>query len=259
MILWWELRDAPRRTGLLAAGALLLFATVTVCPWFSRNFYWAQRLQQPFYLFQPLGSRAPYTLMYTPGFLAWMRSYEEPFMWSAWDQAPQGPYIDADERREVAALFLELRARNGEVTPEMDRRFRQVSDERYRKAPLRCYVWRPVSAALKYWGSPRLSTVALTITGSPGATTAPKWMRLLFFFLSWTTTAFFALGMALRRNASIGYPLVVTGVTTVILVQIGLNEARYMMPIFGIICAGAGRGIALVAERLNAAKPTTKD
>ena len=40
--------------------------------------------------------------MYTPGFLAWMRSHE-PFVWSAWDEAPRGPYLDDGERRTVAS------------------------------------------------------------------------------------------------------------------------------------------------------------
>jgi 4-amino-4-deoxy-L-arabinose transferase-like glycosyltransferase len=249
IVLWWELRSAHDGRPLFHGLALLTVAGLVVAPWTIRNAYWAHRLNQPFYVFQPLGSSPPYTSMYTPGFLAWMRSHEEPFVWSAWNEAPRSPYLDDAERREVAVLFAELRAHDGVVSVEMDRGFQHVADERYRKAPFRCYVWRRISSALKYWGSPRVSTVAMTVTGTPGTRSAPRWLLLLFVALSWSTTLLFALGMIVRRSRTVIYPAAIAVATTIVLVEVGLGEARYLMPIFGLVCAGAGRAAAQLVTR----------
>jgi hypothetical protein len=241
--LWWELRALAVPRAPLFAALAFAAAALTIAPWPARNLYWSVTTGEPFYVFQPLGSRAPYTKMYTPGFLAWLRSHEEPFVWSAWDQPPARPYLDDDERRQVRALFDEMRARDGEVTPDMNRRFQKVADERLHKAPLRVIVWRRLTSAAKYWLSPRLSTIDRTVTGSPGAPSTPLWLLALFCLMSWATTALAALGLLVDRTRALVYPAAILACATIILVEVGLGEARYLMPLFGIVCVLAGRGV----------------
>lgn len=247
LVLLWELGVARARRPLTAAAVMCLAATLTVAPWAARNLYWSRVLDRPFYVFQPLGSGAPYTDIYKPGFLAWLRSHEEPFVWSSWDRAPERPYLDDDERRRVEELFAEVRQRR-QVTPDMDRRFQQVADDRYRKAPFRCVVWKRISRASRFWLSPHLSSIGQTVTGTPGGTIPSPFIIPLFFALSWLVSILAVLGMALRPTRALVYPAAMLAALTLILMEVGLVESRYVMPAYGLVCMAAARGAWLVID-----------
>ena len=235
-----------------SAIALSAGAFCAVAPWAARNAFWAHEMNVPFVVYQPLGSRAPFTTMYTPGFLYWMRSYEEPMIWADSTRAPEGPYLDDDERRRIAVLFERLTDRHYVVDDRLDQAFYNAGQQRRRAAPFRCYVWRRLSSVGKLWLAPRLSSIGRTVTGANSRATSSLWLLLCSLALSWSLTALAVLGFIAQRTRAVLYPGALLIAITAILVEVGLSEARYLMVMLPVICMLAGSGATFIGRRLAA-------
>ena len=252
LVLWWELRARGSKRGFVGFAALGLGAALLVAPWVARNAYVASTTEEPFVLLERFGSRGVFLKMYTPEFRAWYQSYDEPFYWMDWKKPPRANYLTPEEKAEVAALWEQIAVNEGEVTDAMSARFAAVTAERYRRAPLRLYVWRPVSVALKFWASPRTSTVRFAVAGGSGLPLAGPWVKWMFLALNLAFAGFAALGIVallVRRKPAVflwAPPLVLTVILTVIVHR----ESRLVMPMFPFVAIAAGLGVEVVRRRL---------
>lgn len=218
---------------------------MTILPWTARNAYQARVAGMPFAVLQPYGSRAPFTEMYTPEFLAWYRSYDEPMIWLDWWRAPKANYLSEAEEKEVTALFSMIEKNQGKVTPDMSARFAAVTEARYAAAPLRLHVWRPISIALKFWLSPRASSFRFAMSDNSELNVAPKGMIAFFLLLNWTFVALVLIGIVRSRALFLWVvPLAVT-ITVTLLAH---RETRILMPIFPLMCAACGLGLSVLLE-----------
>jgi 4-amino-4-deoxy-L-arabinose transferase-like glycosyltransferase len=249
----WELRRSAGLRGAALAAVVLGGASVlTVLPWPLRNAWVSAHTGVPFVLFQPYGSRLPYTRMYTPEFMAWYRSLEEPLVWLDWRKPPDAPYLTPEEKLEVSRLWEHIAAHDGEVTPAMSEAFRRITEERYRRAPLRLYVWRPVSIALKFWMSPRLSTLRLAIDEQAGLTAAPRVLLGLFLALNLSVLGLGAWGVVRRGRPPDHYFLWgPPAALTLTLTVLAHRESRLVMPVFPLVVLAAALGLLDLVRRVR--------
>jgi 4-amino-4-deoxy-L-arabinose transferase-like glycosyltransferase len=253
VVLWIELRQRAR-THLRAAVAFAVVGVLsvgTIAPWTIRNAWVSKTTGAPFVLFQPYGSREPFISMYTDGFLAWYRSYEEPVVWLDSMKPPRANYFSQAEEDEVRALWEKIKEGKGRVTPEMNAAFQRIADERYAQAPLRMYVWRPLSIALKYWFSPRVSTFQLSMEENGNAGVASRTMTISFFFLnvSFVVLAFIGVISRVRSRDHWFLWVVPIGITAALAI-VAQRESRLVMPLFPIVSIAAGVGLLALLARV---------
>ena len=263
-VLWWELRRGAgerqrglRSRGLQAFVALGLGSALLVGGWVARNAHLAATTEAPLVLLEQFGSRGVYLDLHTPEFRAWYASYDEPMYWVDWRVVPKANYLSPEEEAEVRALWAEVVANDGRQTPEMKAAFVRITKERYAQAPLRLYVWRPISVALKYWLSPRASTVRLAMAEGGGIPSAGPALAAGFLALNCAFFGLALLGMWRRTRAGGGAFLWAFPITlTVILTVIVHRESRLVMPLFPVMAMAAGVGleaawVALQARRVR--------
>lgn len=231
-------------------------SALVIGPWVFRNYVVATRTALPFVAFQTYGSRSPFTDLYTPDFLRWYRSYEEPFLWMDPFEVPRARYLTAAEEEEVRALWREIVARRAVLTPELNARFRRITDDRYRAAPLRLYVLRPLTLAVRYWLSPRLSTVRLSLVWTRWSRRAGLALTASLFALNLGLVAAAFWGVVLdwrsRRSLILWAPALALTVT---LVTLAHRESRLTMPFYPILCVSAGAGVRNLYQRLRRKRP----
>ena len=244
VLLAFELRrsGAPLKRAMIAFVLVGVTSASTLAPWLIRNYSVSQKTGQPFVIFRHYRSVELYLRLHQPEFSSWLRSYDEPFLWSRWDQPPRANYLDEEERAEVAALFEYLAAHKGAHSDDTRLGFRQIRDARFEKAPLRLYVWRPISLGLKLWFSPRVSLIRFSRRGSASIERAPIWLTALFLGLNASLSLLALLGIFVRRRDGPFlwiWPAVLTG----LLVALMARETRYVLPLFPIWCIAAAHGI----------------
>ncbi|MBK8011018.1 MAG: glycosyltransferase family 39 protein [Deltaproteobacteria bacterium] len=236
-----------RWQGVPAIFAVGVGSFLVVGSWTLRNYIAAQETEQPFVLLQVRGTNPPYTNMLTPGWRAWRDSYDEPFYWVDWHRPPKANYLSEEEKASVAKLWEHIAAHDGEVTPKMSEAFAEIAAARYRAAPFRLYVWRPISLALKNWLSPRTSTLRLSVVESETMPVSSRTIVYVFFGFNLILATFALLGWvgAAKTPGAASASLLWTPpvVLTVVLVVIGARETRFNMVVFPSMCMAAGLGM----------------
>jgi len=160
---WLILRRAQaERAHLLRAAAITLVASLaTLVPWTLRNLH-------TFHRFEPLAPRYANeeNTFVTAGFNRWVKTWMadyasvEDIYW-----AVPGKAIDADNLPSRAADSPQQREQTEELlddynqllhlTPDLDARFADLAAMRIRHAPLRYYVWLPLTRIADMWLRPR--------------------------------------------------------------------------------------------------------
>ncbi len=241
-----------------AVAVLALFGAtcaVPFAPWVARNAWASRTYRVPFVLVQHYASRPPYTTMLTAEFEGYLASFDEPFVWTDTFKPPTRGYLTNAERDEVAALWRELEASNGSMTPAMNAAFSRLTAERYRQAPLRLYVWRPISMALKTWFSPRASTFRVSLDGGSGLAQGSKFLLLSLLVVNASTTLLALLGVfavARRSRYDAAVLWVPPAALTVLLVYIATRETRFTMPLYGLLTLACAGGLVAVLDRVRA-------
>ena len=152
-------RDTERRV----ASSLFPFCLAVVlalAPWVIRNYVSLEK-------FQPLASeygqsRSAY---FPTGYLWWVRTWikdETYFDYAfgpAWfpqstffdpERLPPGAYDSEAERLRLGGLITRFNSARL-ITPDIDQEFRDLADERIKRAPLRFFVFLPVYRATSMW------------------------------------------------------------------------------------------------------------
>lgn len=228
-------------------------------PWVARNAWASRTYGAPFVLVQAYASRPPYTNMHTKAFDGYMASFDEPFVWTDTFTPPSGGYLTPAERDEVAALWVQIEAGNGVMTPEMNAAFERLTVERYRRAPLRLYVWRPVSMALKTWFSPRASTFRVSLDGGSGLARGSRLLLGALLLINATTTLLALLGLVVvaRRSAlDAAFLWAPPAALTALLVWLATRETRLTMPLYGALALACAAGLVAVVDRARRARLT---
>lgn len=149
----------PSRAGAAACVLFCAAVALALAPWVARNYV-------AFGKFQPLASEYGYpTERYFPtGNLWWVRTWlkDETYFeyafaptWSPGSyvdpgQLPPGSYDSEAERQRLAGLLARYNE-DGFITPEADREFREIGNERIRRAPLRFFVLLPLYRTASMW------------------------------------------------------------------------------------------------------------
>ncbi|MEO1334405.1 MAG: glycosyltransferase family 39 protein [Myxococcota bacterium] len=233
--------------------ALGIGSALPVGAWVARNAYVSVTTEKPFVLIEQFGSREEFVKLYTPGFRAWYKSYDEPFLWLDYQKPPRANYFTPEEKDEVAALWTQIMANDGAVSPRVNAAFQRIADERYAAAPLRLLIWRPLSLGAKFWLSPRASTLRMSL-GRAGTLAQASRLIVIFFFLMNAAVAGLALvGILAHGRRAKGVILWALPLAlTTILVIIVHRESRLTMPLFPILVVAAGVGAMTVRDTLKA-------
>jgi 4-amino-4-deoxy-L-arabinose transferase-like glycosyltransferase len=252
-LLAWELKcrhGVSWRAAAVICSIVGASAALAVGPWVARNAHVTRTTGAPFVALQLYGSRPPFTTMYTPGFSRFMASFDEPFLWVDTFKAPRANYLTRDEKVETHALFAALERNAGVVTPEMNARFAHLAAQRYEAAPLRLYLWRPISMALKTWFSPRSGSFR---TGRGMDTqSAPRAMVLSFLVINVTFSLASLLGLGTLALGGRGrlFDLFILGfapvITTATVVYVAMRESRLTVPLFPVMAIAAAVGIETI-------------
>jgi dolichyl-phosphate-mannose-protein mannosyltransferase len=166
---------APQRTAvphdqpvthLLRAGLIVGFVSLApLVPWAMRNLHTLHR-------FQPLAPRyANEEDEFVPmGFNRWVKTWiadyasVEEIYWPVpgdtvdAEKLPAHAFDSDSQRRQTVRLLEDYNAPL-HVTPELDRRFEALAEERIRQAPLRYYLWLPLLRIADMWLRPRTETM----------------------------------------------------------------------------------------------------
>ncbi|MCC6644797.1 MAG: glycosyltransferase family 39 protein [Polyangiaceae bacterium] len=242
------------RTGV----AIALFGAACAAPfapWVARNAWASRAYGAPFVLVQAYASRPPYTNMHTKEFDGYMASFAEPFVWTDTFKPPSGGYLSPEERAEVAALWVKIEAGNGVMTPEMNQAFARLTRERYRAAPLRLYVWRPVSMALKTWFSPRASTFRVSLDGGSGLAQGSRALLGALLLINASTTLLALIGVAVvarRSRLDAAFLAAAPLALTALLVWLATRETRLTMPLYGLLTVACAAGSVWLTGRVRA-------
>jgi hypothetical protein len=165
----WQAQGARRMIFLVTAmvGAF----SVPLLPWAARNFVTLKEIQfvAPRDAILP-GEYAP--VGYYAWTATWLERYRDLYI-SVWkigeepvkmDDLPPSAFDSPEERARIEELSREYNdSPDLDISPEMDRKFAEIANERTRRHPLRTYLRVPFERALTIWFTPR--TELLPIDG----------------------------------------------------------------------------------------------
>jgi 4-amino-4-deoxy-L-arabinose transferase-like glycosyltransferase len=149
-----------RTRSLASVGSLLIFSAATLlvmAPWVVRNYVSFGKLE-------PLASEYGFARdqEMPVGYLAWIRTWmTDETHFQAFlpafahqsfnpDELPDDIFDSPEEKARVVKL-LEARNESGGLTAEMSNEFREIANQRIRRAPLRFYVWLPIKRIGSCW------------------------------------------------------------------------------------------------------------
>jgi 4-amino-4-deoxy-L-arabinose transferase-like glycosyltransferase len=228
----------PSSRSLILAGALLTVgALAPLIPWTFRNLH-------TFHRFQPLAPRyandadeAP-----MPGFNRWVKTWMadyvsvEEIYWPVpgsdidVTRLPSRAFDSPQQRTQTAALFADYNITH-EVTPELDRRFAALAQERIHADPLRYYIWLPALRIADMWLRPRTEM----FPSDPRwweFNDDPRWLTLSFAF-GVINLAGVLMGIAGfvggRAAFGIGLMLLFVGMRSLFLGSLENPEPRYTL------------------------------
>lgn len=254
------LRKRTFRRNVVGAFAILGLTTAAiVVPWMARNrtVFHAEFEKADHSHVTLLGFKTDiptYRHYYKPQFMAFRKSYEEPFIM----ERPEAPpvvarYVYAGEREEVVAAFAQL---NAEIHADLEKpialetleAFRTIAGKRQSVAP-RLYVTAPLSRAGKFWIVPRVSVL---FVGKHGANTSlPLVVGLTLYDCLYVLPGMLGLALGLRRARpawiyAIGCLLGHTALHSLWHPEV---QSRYAIPLFPLLCLGWGVLACALMER----------
>jgi len=156
--------SSPGFSGFMRAGLIVaLVSLAPLIPWTLRNFYTLHR-------FQPLAPRyANEEHEFVPmGFNRWVKTWMadyvsvEEIYWAVpgepidVEKLP-GRAFDSPAQQAQTAQLLSDYNQVLHITPELDKRFEALAEERIRDHPLRYYLWLPLVRITDMWLRPRTS------------------------------------------------------------------------------------------------------
>jgi hypothetical protein len=233
-------------------------AAVVVVPWMARNrIVFAFEYEKPDHSHVTLlGYKtdvAVYRAYYTPEFLKFKRSYEEPFVL----EGPLTPptvarYVYPGEEQEVRAAFAslaeEVNAGDAPITRETLEAFRRIGEKRYEAAP-RLHVTAPISRFAKFWIVPRVSVLWNGRHG--GNVGMGLTVGLTIYNCIYVVPGFLGLLIPIRRARAAWAMIVAMIVSQTALYAIwhGMPQSRYAIPFFPLVCLGMGAFVDRVRVR----------
>jgi 4-amino-4-deoxy-L-arabinose transferase-like glycosyltransferase len=232
------------RAGVVGLFGFCLAVALALAPWVVRNYVSLGK-------FQPLASEygCARDCYFPRGYLWWVRTWlkDETYFDVAFDaawspgatvdpgQLPREAYDSEEERQRLADLFARYnRARL--ITPELDREFRSLGNERIRRAPLRFFLLLPLYRSASLW-----------LTGF--STSHPTPYVLILRVLSVLPIHVGgALGLALwgRRQPLAALLVLIVLVRTLFFAYHYAPETRYMAEIYPPMIAACGVTAAAV-------------
>lgn len=136
------------------------------------------------------------------------------------------------------------------MTPELDREFARLADERTHRHPWRTYAGVPLGRASTMWFWPRIELLPYSGPIFPIAdewdVDAPDLLTTLGFFalgFAYAGLALFGLWKA-RHGTIVWLPVAWLFVRTAFLTQVESPEPRYMLPAYCVVLALAAIGLA---------------
>jgi len=154
--------SAPRVLPLLRVGVILALGALSpLVPWTLRNLHTMHR-------FQPLAPRYANDSdeLVMAGFNRWTKTWiadytsvQEIYWRVPGDtiditRLPRRAFDSAHQQQETAQVFADYN-QDHDVTPEIDARFAALAADRIKAAPLRYYVWLPLTRIADMWLRPR--------------------------------------------------------------------------------------------------------
>jgi len=245
----------PWRDALGASGAVLLVVLAALVPWTIRN-------ARTFGLFQPL---VPHVAVdpgefRTAGFDRWVRTWIADYSsvdavcWHVPGRPielgalPRRAFDDGAQRQRTQDLLRSYNDRL-EVTPELDREFAALAEQRIAAAPLRYYVFLPALRLASVWLRPRSETWGHD----------PEWWRLrsdrhavldvALALVNLALLAFAAFAMASRDGRHLGFLLLFVVGRSLLVATLEFPEPRYVLECYPVVLALAGAGAARLARR----------
>ena len=152
----------PRLLPILGAGVLLAAGAFSpLVPWTLRNLHTMHR-------FEPLAPRYANDSdeLVMAGFNRWTKTWIADYIsvqeiyWRVPGDAidvtrlPNRAFDSAEQRQETEQVFTDYN-QNHDVTPELDARFAALAVARIHAAPMRYYIWLPVTRIADMWLRPR--------------------------------------------------------------------------------------------------------
>ena len=246
-LVWLLLRSVRARRPylhLLRASLVILIASLApLVPWTLRNLHTLHR-------FEPLAPRyaTEESTFVTVGFNRWVKTWMadyasvEEIYWAV----PGNP-IDADklplrafdspEQREQTEELLDDYNQLLHLTPALDARFSVLAAARVRRAPLRYYVWLPITRIADMWLRPR-TEILPSNTRWWEFDEDPKWLAL---GLSVGVINLLYIGAAVaglvrgRFAAFLGLPLTFVILRTAFLGTLENPEPRYTLEMYPVV------------------------
>jgi hypothetical protein len=138
---------------------------------------WTWRNWQAFHVFQPLAPRTatdPGDPL-TPGWDRWVKTWCLDFVSTysvVWNvpgdgldvgKLPSRAFDTAGEFNRTAALAAEYNQNGWNLTPEIDRGFGQLAQERIAAHPFRFYLWLPLGRVVDMWLRPRVENLPIDL------------------------------------------------------------------------------------------------
>jgi 4-amino-4-deoxy-L-arabinose transferase-like glycosyltransferase len=256
-LLW--LAITQREMEFLWVGVLLgVVSLLPLAPWTVRNWRTLHHMEPlaPFYAQMP-GEYVPL------GFNRWTKTWIVDFIsvmnvyWNVSAEGngdavdinniPRRAYDNADQRRFTEQLFAQYNQALT-LTPEMDRAFGQLADERIRAHPLRYYVTLPLARLADMWLRPRTEMLDLQLDwwnweNVPQESLASAGLALLDIF-------YMAAALASLRRKLPGSTLLWLFILcrSALLMTLPNPEPRYTLECFPALLMLAGAGLARKAD-----------
>jgi hypothetical protein len=234
-----QLAQKRKREGAVHLVSFCLAVALSLAPWVVRN-YWSLGK------FQPLASEygCPQECYFPTGYLWWIRTWikdETYFDYAftpAWTpggaffdpgQLPRDTYDSEEERLRLLELMTRVNHARS-ITPEIDRDFRSLGNERIKQAPVRFFILLPVYRIASMW-----------LTGF--STSHPKPYVLILRVLSVLPIhigGILGLGFLWRRHPLAMLLALIILVRTAFMAYHYAPETRYMAEVYPLVIAACG-------------------
>jgi len=241
---------------LARAVVLCLVALAPLAPWTLRNWH-------TFGLFQPLAPRyANAPDEFVPlGWEAWVKTWMvdyvsvEEVYWVEKDEIldvtklPDRAFDSADERARTTALFAAYNAGEHHVTPDLDRQFLALAQERIHRHPLRYYLALPALRVADMWLRPRTEMLGLSTRWWDFDPLGDSLFAVLLGILNLAYVAAACIGIVLvwRRKIAVspgwGMLLLFIALRSLFLGTIENPEPRYTLECFPVVFVMATAGL----------------
>jgi 4-amino-4-deoxy-L-arabinose transferase-like glycosyltransferase len=246
-----------RKQLLTGAAVMLVIALAPLVPWTVRNW-------RVFHVIQPLAPRyanAPGEFV-PAGFNRWMRTWCVEFVstnnvyWKISadtpgeevnvDDIPARAFDSPDQKQETQQLIRDYN-QSQLLTPEMDRGFARLAQERIQNSRLRYYLWVPFLRVVDMWMRPRTEMLNLDLDWWNFNDVSESLMSMALallnaFYLFWAA-------MGLRKSAGtrfLGLFLAFILLRSLALATLENPEPRYTLECFPAVIVLALGGIASI-------------